>query len=157
MKFRSSLVAASLLALAAAPALACYTVYDSNNRIVFRSSEAPVDMSRPLHETMPQRFPGGQLVFDTQTSCEAVSTGRLARVSPTPAPLLTDRKTAQALGVRYAQLSNGAVMVAPREAAVAQAELGSQLTVIPGGSMLANAQPRSPTSVMGGPPANRGR
>lgn len=155
MKFRISLLAASLLAAAAGPALACYTVYDSNNRVVFRSSEAPVDMSRPLHETMPQRFPGGQLVFDTATSCDEVSVGRLARVSSTPAPLLTDRKTAQALGVRYAQLSNGVVMVPPREAAVAAAELGSQLTVIPGGPMLANAQPRSVTSVMGGPPVRR--
>jgi hypothetical protein len=157
MKVRSSLVAASLLALAASPALACYTVYDGNSRVVFRSSEAPVDMSRPLHETVPQRFPGGHLVFDTETRCDEVAIGRLARVSATPAPLLTDRKTAQALGVSYAQLSNGAVMVAPREAAVAQAELGSQLTVIQSGPVFATAQPRSPTSVMGGPPPNRKR
>lgn len=152
MKFRSSLIGASLLALAAGPALACYTVYDSNNRVLFRSSEPPVDMSRPLHETVPQRFPGGQLVFDTQTRCEEVSIGRWAPVSGTPAPLLTDRQTAQALGVRYAQLSNGAVIVAPNEAAVAEAELGTQVTVIRSGRMLATAQSRAATSVMGAAP-----
>ncbi len=155
MKVRISLLAASLLALPAWPALACYTVYDAGNRVVFRSSEAPVDMSRPLHETVPQRFPGGQLVFDTQTSCDEVSSGRLARVSAAPAPLLTDQKTAQALGVRYAQLSNGVVLVSPREAAVAQAELGSQLTVVPGGSVFAAAPARASTAVMGGPPNRR--
>jgi hypothetical protein len=155
MKFRTSLLAASLLAVAAWPALACYTVYDSSSRVVFRSAEPPVDMSRPLHETVPQRFPGGQLVFDTGTSCPGVSGGRLPLVAANPAPLLTDRQTAQALGVRYSPLSNGVVVVAPREAAVVEAALGSQLTVVPSEPLLAAADQRSPTSVMGGPPSGQ--
>jgi hypothetical protein len=44
-------------------AAACYLVYAPNQEIVYRASVPPVDMSRELHETLPQVAPGGTLVF----------------------------------------------------------------------------------------------
>lgn len=62
------------LSLASAQAMAqCYTVYDREDRVVYQGPESPVDMSRPLHETVPGLFPGGHLVFDNITQdCAAV-------------------------------------------------------------------------------------
>lgn len=40
----------------------CYSMYDGQNRLVYRSAEAPVDMSRPLSETMEVQYPGRTLV-----------------------------------------------------------------------------------------------
>jgi len=60
----------ALCACASVQALAqCYTVYDRSNRALYQGREAPVDMSRPLHDTMPRAFPGGHLVFDNLRSC----------------------------------------------------------------------------------------
>ena len=47
MKLKIALLAG--LTLAGANAMACYTVYDATNRVVFQSTSAPVDMSQPLH------------------------------------------------------------------------------------------------------------
>ena len=44
-------------------AAACYLVYAPNQEIVYRASTPPVDMSREIHETLPQVAPGGTLVF----------------------------------------------------------------------------------------------
>ena len=45
------------MALAGTHAMACYTVYDTNNRVIYQGTEAPVDMSLPLHQTLKKRFP----------------------------------------------------------------------------------------------------
>ncbi|MFZ3124205.1 MAG: hypothetical protein WA129_03635 [Acidovorax sp.] len=42
---------------------ACYLVYAPNQEIVYRAPEPPVDLSREIHETLPQVAPGGTLVF----------------------------------------------------------------------------------------------
>ena len=42
---------------------ACYVVYGADKEIVYRAQTPPVDMSRNLHETLPQVAPGGTLVF----------------------------------------------------------------------------------------------
>jgi len=62
------------LSLASVQAMAqCYTVYDRDERVVYQGRESPVDMSRPLHETVPGLFPGGHLVLDNFTQdCGAV-------------------------------------------------------------------------------------
>jgi hypothetical protein len=62
---------ASVLCLCAAgPVMAqCYTVYDASNRVVYHAAQSPVDMSRPLSETVPQAFPGGHMVFDNFSTC----------------------------------------------------------------------------------------
>lgn len=57
---------AALLALAATVPIAnanCYMVYAPDNSVVFRSLTPPVDLSQPLHLTMPVVAPGGRLVF----------------------------------------------------------------------------------------------
>ena len=50
MRTRNALLAAAAL-LATGQALACFTVYDRNNRIVYNAQTPPVDMSQPRHET----------------------------------------------------------------------------------------------------------
>lgn len=50
---------------------ACYIVYGADKQIVYRSQIPPVDMSRPLHETVPRIAPGGTLVFSLDSNgCE---------------------------------------------------------------------------------------
>jgi hypothetical protein len=59
-----------LACLAAGQAAAqCYTVYDRNNRVLYHAAESPVDMSRPLHQTVEAAFPGGHMVFDNFSAC----------------------------------------------------------------------------------------
>jgi hypothetical protein len=50
--------------VAASPAFACFTVLGPSDEQVYHGPDAPVDMSRPIHETLPSVFPGGHLVFD---------------------------------------------------------------------------------------------
>lgn len=71
-----------LLGLATTQAYACYTVYGRGNQVLYSSSEPPVDMSRPLHETVPALFPGGHLVFGSETDCLSVA----ARAFSQPLP-----------------------------------------------------------------------
>ena len=42
---------------------ACYVVYAADKTVVYRAPEPPVDLSRPLHETLAEVAPGGTLVF----------------------------------------------------------------------------------------------
>jgi hypothetical protein len=68
------------LLLASANAMACYTVYDGNNRVVYRGLQAPVDMSLPLHQALEGRFPpGASLVFDQSPVCSPVGIAQVAR------------------------------------------------------------------------------
>lgn len=140
------ILVASLLTAASWQALACYTVYNANNRIMYRGENAPVDMSLPLHDTLPQRFPGGQMVFDNG-SCALAPVAALAPRSSaaSSAPLFTDQRTAQRIGVPYALVGRDIAMVAPRDAVVAEAALPSRITVIPGEEVHGTA--------MGGPPS----
>ena len=41
----------------------CYVVYDSAKKVVYRSTQPPVDLSFTLHQTVPYVVPGGALVF----------------------------------------------------------------------------------------------
>ena len=70
MKFKLALI--GFLALAAGQAMACYTVYDANNRVLYQSAQPPVDMSRPLHETLQRRYPGSSLVFEQGAACTSL-------------------------------------------------------------------------------------
>lgn len=52
------------LLLAAAAQAACYTVMDARGVVVSQTSTPPVDMSLPLHQTVPARFGrGAHMVF----------------------------------------------------------------------------------------------
>ncbi|WP_119966840.1 hypothetical protein [Simplicispira lacusdiani] len=63
--FRTAATALAAGLLSQAALAACYVVYGPGpeQELVYRSVEPPVDLSRPLHETMPQVAPGGSLVF----------------------------------------------------------------------------------------------
>lgn len=55
-----------VLALLAAPALAsasCYSVFTSQNRLVYQSTATPIDLSRRISDAMRERFPGGYFVM----------------------------------------------------------------------------------------------
>lgn len=115
MKLKLALVCA--LGFASVNAMAaCYTVYDRANHVVYSSQTPPVDMSRPLHETVPVAFPGGSMVFNT-TSMDCPSPAPAAHtVSAPPAParpspLLTDRRTAAALHLPHTILPSGVALV----------------------------------------------
>lgn len=97
------------LGLAATNALACFTVYDPSNRVVYNGQTPPVDMSLPLHQTLPQVYPGGHLVFNGNMECSRVQI--VESRSPDASPLLTDRRTAQALKLPHTILPTGAVLV----------------------------------------------
>ncbi|MEO8020808.1 hypothetical protein [Polaromonas sp.] len=65
-------------ALSASQALACYTVYNRSNQVVYHAAAAPVDMRYQLHQTLPAVYPGGHLVFSvTDTSCPPVNSPRV--------------------------------------------------------------------------------
>jgi hypothetical protein len=117
MKFRQALLAC-LLGLAVPHVLACYTVYDRHGRVVYNEETPPVDMSRPLRETLPARFPGGHMVFDAQAWCDSITPMSPVVAGRGGTPLLTDRRTAQAMNVPYSVLAGGIALVQPRDARV---------------------------------------
>src|SRR5690242_14112214 len=92
MKLTHSLTAL-LLGLAAGPALACYTVYDRSGRVVYNDEAPPVDMSRPLHETLAARFGDVHMVFDAQAACDSIEPLSPAVALRGGAPLLTDQRS----------------------------------------------------------------
>jgi hypothetical protein len=111
MKFK--LVLLCTLGLASVNAMACYTVYDRSNRVVYNAQTAPVDMSRPISETVPVAFPGGTMVFDLGTDCPREQPPRIAAApAPSrPSPLLTDRRTADAMKLPHTVLPSGVALV----------------------------------------------
>ena len=53
----------SACALAQAASAACYFVYSPSNELIYRSNRSPVDLSLPLHLTVPQLSPGATMQF----------------------------------------------------------------------------------------------
>lgn len=160
------------LLLAGANAMACYTVYDGSNRIVYQGLESPVDMSLPLKEALAQRFPrGAQMVFDQSATCRPVGLAELPRPTGTdvppntirlertrmqspssssPAPLFTDRQTAERAGLPHTQVAGDIVMVPPD---AAERAMHASVTVLPA-SAFASAAPAAPdTRALGAGPA----
>ncbi len=155
-------LAIAVLACCAAPhALACFTVYDRDNRVVYNAQLPPVDMSQPLHQTLPAAFPGGHMVFDTSIDCPrenlpmprprvASSTGR--------SPLLTEPSTARSMGLQHTVLASGIAIVPERPD-----DLRPGLTLAESGlrgtandtSALGAGTARPATSAMGAAPAQR--
>jgi hypothetical protein len=134
MKFQQALLAC-LLGLAVPQALACYTVYDRNGRVVYNGEAPPVDMSRPLHETLPDRFPGGHMVFDAQAWCDSITPMSPVVAGRGGTPLLTDRRTAQAMNVPYTMLPGGIALVQAHNAAPVR----PGVTVVPAEALAASA------------------
>lgn len=129
-------------------AAACYTVYDRSDRVVYQSEMPPVDMSRPLHETLPARFPGGHMIFEAAGECQAVgpvATWRGKQDTTTASPLLTDERTALAMKMPHSRLAGGIALVQARDATLAPG-----LTVIPASDVAVANAPN--TAVMGAGP-----
>ena len=158
------------LLLAGSQAMACYTVYDANNRVLYRGADAPVDMSQNLREALAGRYPAGaSVVFEQGAACAPVGltqvvrpTGpnvpvntirmeRTGRQLPpvSTAPLLTDLQTAQRQLLPYTVMAGDIVMV-PADAA-ARMELPA-FTVTPTDVAAARA-PEPATATMGAGPA----
>ncbi|HYE41344.1 MAG TPA: hypothetical protein VEB23_15510 [Ramlibacter sp.] len=171
MKLKTTLLCGLLLT--GANAMACFTVYDASNRVIYRGVDAPVDMSLPLREAVAQRFPAGSsLVFNQAAACTPVRIAEVARptgtmvppntlrmertgrtvTSPTSSasPLLTDRATAQRNGLPHTVVAGDIVLV-PAHAA-ARVDLPTY-TVIPADTALARAPAGPDTSVLGAGPA----
>ncbi len=111
MKLKLALVCA--IGLASVNAMACYTVYDRDNQMVYNAQTPPVDMSRPISETVPVAFPGGTMVFGSGNDCPREQPARLV-ATPAPAkpsPLLTDRRTAETLKVPHTILPSGVALI----------------------------------------------
>lgn len=148
MRRWKTLLLVPLLGLAAAEALACYTVYDRNNRVMWQGDRPPVDMSRPLSETVPVRFPGGQLVFDDSPTCPVVNSvaiGNGGFVSSTSSPVLMDEKTARALRVPHRIVGHNIAMV-PAQAVAMEAGV----TVVPAATVASKSPDTRTMGASGG-------
>jgi hypothetical protein len=171
MKFKHAFLCG--LALASANAMACYTVYDARDRVVYQGVEAPVDMSMHLREALAARgyAAGSRMEFDLSTSCAPVNLAQVARptsgdVPPgtirmersgkqatTPsssAPLLTDRATAMRSQLPHTVVA-GNIVVVPAQAA-ARVDLPT-FTVIPADTVALAAVRGPDTRAMGAGPA----
>jgi hypothetical protein len=95
----------SLAALIVLPGLAnanCYSIYDTQNRLAFQSTIAPVDLSTRISDGMRARFPGGHLIMIPDDSdCREYRTG------PTVSPRF------DAGGTKGAEPSSEQVLQAP--------------------------------------------
>jgi hypothetical protein len=101
-----------LLGSAATNTLACYTVYDRSNVVVYYSQTPPVDMTQPFNDRVQQRFPGSHLVFGSGTDCPAKQAGyNPVKPPPSNSPLFTDKQTAEEMKVAHTVLANGTVVV----------------------------------------------
>ena len=78
MKTALNVALGTLLAAAfSGQALACYTVYNRANQVIYHARQAPVDMQYQLHQTLPAVFNDGHMVFSiTDTDCPAVNQTR---------------------------------------------------------------------------------
>ena len=70
-KSRIALLAALIAGtVPAAASASCFFVYSARNDLVYRSTVAPVDLSRPISEGLRGRFTGGHLVMiPDETGC----------------------------------------------------------------------------------------
>lgn len=151
MRHLKQLLFGSLLASCALQAMACYTVYDPSNRVLYQGERPPVDMSLPIHEALAARYPGGHMVFDATTDCTALAAARLAP-EPGGTPLLTNQQMAQALRVPYTPMAGGIALVRPQ---VMAAAVRPGLTVVPPATYAAAARNGDSTRMMGAGPAPR--
>jgi hypothetical protein len=72
-----SICLAALLAAVALPSQAvamCYTVYGPNAAVIWRGSNPPIDLSKPVSEAMRSTFPAGNylVISDETKGCDPV-------------------------------------------------------------------------------------
>ena len=81
MKFINCSVVLVASMIAAPHALACFTVYNQANQVVYSGAEPPIDMSYQIHQRLPAVFPGGHLVFGLENECPNVDLRRTSSVA----------------------------------------------------------------------------
>jgi len=163
------------LALVGAKAMACYTVYDSRDRVLYNGIDAPVDMRLQLHDALRSRgYPAGsRMEFDLSSACPRVALGALARPtgsdvplnhlvmerpatratvarSEPPAPLFTNRETAETSHLPHVQVAGDIVMVPPQ---AADRAIKPTVTVLPAPTFVAAAPAAPDTKALGAGPA----
>lgn len=128
MKLKLALLFA--FGLASVNAMACYTVYDRAGHIVYNAQTPPIDMSRPIHESLPAVYPGATMVFDLSNDCPREQPARMVADPPPakPSPLLTDRKTAAQMDVPHTILPSGVALISHPPV------MSAGISVIPGAS-----------------------
>ena len=58
---------------AATASASCYTVYDQSDRIIYRSTASPVDLSQSVRDQVQQRWPGASLIIAPDSvSCSEI-------------------------------------------------------------------------------------
>lgn len=68
MKTLNLLALTIACAVSASASAACFTVLSKDGKTLHQSDTTPVDLSLPLHETVPARFgPGASMVFSMDT------------------------------------------------------------------------------------------
>jgi hypothetical protein len=99
--------------VAAGHAVACFTVYDRTNAIVYYAQTPPVDMTPPFNDKLQKAFPGSHLVFGNTTGCPVKQAGyNPAKPPAASSPLFTDKRTAEEMKLSHSVLPNGAALVA---------------------------------------------
>lgn len=103
----------ALSGVVAGQAVACFTVYDRTNAIVYYAQTPPVDMTPPFNDRLQKAFPGSHLVFGDTTGCPVKQAGyNPARPPAATSPLFTDKRTAEEMKLTHSVLPNGAALVA---------------------------------------------
>lgn len=70
MKALISVAALLCLAAPTTASASCYFIYSAQNQLLYRSTLAPIDLSRPISEGMKGRFAGGHLtMIPDETGC----------------------------------------------------------------------------------------
>ena len=83
LKMLRGVTALGLAAFVMPQAIACYTVYNPANQVVYSGPNTPIDMSYQIHQRLPAAFPGGHMVFDLSRDCSIVDARKVS-------PLLTN-------------------------------------------------------------------
>ena len=99
---RTAAVLFAAAALGQAANAACYLVYAPDGTVVYRSLQSPVDLSSPLHLTLPQAAPGGRLVFALDNNGCELEVHKLDTLHSLSKPMVGDthptRRTRKARG-----------------------------------------------------------
>ena len=78
MRLALSFIATAALAAPSLASAYCFTMYDTQNRLTYRSQTSPIDLSEPISRAMAQRYPGQSLVM----SMDATDCGEFDGRSP---------------------------------------------------------------------------
>lgn len=84
---KRAITAFALAALATGASAACYSVYPPSGKMVYQAKTPPVDLSRPLSDTVPQRFGRGaaMVVNLLDDDCQSVGDTGEQMVRPSAA------------------------------------------------------------------------